>query len=304
MMQKNYIGKVLLFGEYSLLFGTKGVVLPFPNYSGQWSFSEDKNQDEDLIQFYQYGKNLKDNATYDWDRFKKDIENGLKFASTIPKGEGLGSSGALIAAFYDRYYLSEKSTISPGINLNSVRLELAELESFHHHKSSGIDPLVSWLERPVLLKGLSDIVVLNQLSSQFDWMKEQNLKIFLIPTKSKRKTCHWVELFRKKLEDKNFNTWFEKKYCPIVNDVVESFLSKKDAFFKEVQQLCTEQNSMLHAFMDIDEVKQLRSVLDLDRCALKLCGAGGGGYFLIFTKNYDEVQLKELEENYGLVQLC
>lgn len=303
MMTKFYPGKVLLFGEYSLLFGTKGIVLPFTDYCGRWRFNDSKLFDQDLLEFYNYGKTLKETRLYDWEHFKRDIDQGLEFQSSIPKGEGLGSSGALIAAFHDRYYLSDVKNISPGIDLNHVRLELAELESFHHQKSSGIDPLVSWIQRPVLLKGLNDIVVLNQLTSQFDWMKDQGINIFLIPTKSKRKTCHLVDLFRRNLEGSKFNNWFQREYCTLVDNVVDSFLSMNLNFFDNVKRLCHEQQKMLSAFMDQPEIRMLHNTLDEKSAAIKLCGAGGGGYFLLFTNKYNVENLKKLIPQFNLINL-
>ena len=37
------------------------------------------------------------------DELKRDIDKGMYFDSSIPQGYGVGSSGALVAAVYDKY---------------------------------------------------------------------------------------------------------------------------------------------------------------------------------------------------------
>jgi mevalonate kinase len=42
-------------------------------------------------------------VTFDLAELKNDVETGMYFDSSIPQGYGVGSSGALVAAIYDRY---------------------------------------------------------------------------------------------------------------------------------------------------------------------------------------------------------
>jgi mevalonate kinase len=42
-------------------------------------------------------------VTFDLAELKSDVETGMYFDSSIPQGYGVGSSGALVAAIYDRY---------------------------------------------------------------------------------------------------------------------------------------------------------------------------------------------------------
>ena len=68
------------------------------------------------------------------------------FKSNIPQGYGLGSSGALVAAFYDRY---AKKKILKNI--------FSEMESYFHGESSGVDPLNCYLGSPILIKSQNEI---------------------------------------------------------------------------------------------------------------------------------------------------
>lgn len=38
-----------------------------------------------------------------FDEIEKDLQEGMYFDSSIPRGYGVGSSGAIVAAIYDKY---------------------------------------------------------------------------------------------------------------------------------------------------------------------------------------------------------
>lgn len=300
---KTYAGKILLFGEYSVLYGTKGLVLPYDKFSGAWTFRDTPNSspDTDLEQFHQFRSQAQSKISFNWDLFKKDIEQGLIFSSSIPTGAGLGSSGALTAAFYDRYALiNQKEYYAQGVDLNAIRHDLAALESFHHHKSSGIDPLVSWLQRPIMLKGLSDITVLNQLDGHAEWLQKNSVQLYLIPTHTKRKTGEWIDRFRKKLDQIEFKNWFDDKYCPLVDKTVDNFLDMNNQFFDNIFDLCLQQEQWLNDFMQVKTLQSLRNDIKGINANIKLCGAGGGGYFLLFTQGSDN---SELIEKFSLISV-
>ena len=86
-------------------------------------------------------------------QLRKDLANGLYFDSSIPQGYGIGSSGALVAAVYDRY-ANSKITILENLTRDKL-LKLKQIfglmESFFHGKSSGLDPLNSFLSLPILI---------------------------------------------------------------------------------------------------------------------------------------------------------
>ena len=79
-------------------------------------------------------------------RWAKEAENTLTIDSNIPIGYGLGSSGAVTACIYERYAV--KTT-----KQETTRTRLAQMESFFHGKSSGIDPWVSYSQQSWLFQG-------------------------------------------------------------------------------------------------------------------------------------------------------
>ena len=99
-----FCGKVLLFGEYSVVKGGNGLALPFFKYSGNL----EKNCEsvdarlEDFAKFLQNSSILND--TLNIEAFLEDVQDGLRFISDIPQGSGVGSSGALCAAIYSTYH--------------------------------------------------------------------------------------------------------------------------------------------------------------------------------------------------------
>ena len=75
------------------------------------------------------------------------MKDGLYFDSSIPQGYGVGSSGALVAAIYDKY-ASDKITVLENLTrdkLLKLKSIFSMMESFFHGKSSGLDPLNSYL---------------------------------------------------------------------------------------------------------------------------------------------------------------
>ena len=111
-----YPSKILLFGEYSVLLSSSAIAIPFRKFTGEWAYpgyySDEYPMDaiqssQDLKGFLTYLKQVEENHQleylFDIATFEKDLEYHLYFKSTIPIGYGLGSSGALTAAIFDRY---------------------------------------------------------------------------------------------------------------------------------------------------------------------------------------------------------
>jgi len=87
-----FYGKVLLFGEYSILFNSKGLTIPYTHFTGQLSFiNDDKYTDyefavqsnKQLKEFLGYMLELEAKAempcTIDFKLLTRDIEKGLYF---------------------------------------------------------------------------------------------------------------------------------------------------------------------------------------------------------------------------------
>ncbi|MBK7029149.1 MAG: hypothetical protein IPH45_08015 [Bacteroidales bacterium] len=158
-----FYGKVLLFGEYSILFNSKGLTIPYSHFTGQLSFiNDDKYTDYDfavqsnkqMFEFMEYMQAFEVEGLMpcrmDLKRLRHDLESGLYFESNIPQGYGIGSSGALVAAVYDRYCLDKIETDEniSSENISRLRTIFSTLESLFHGQSSGIDPLNCYIQHP------------------------------------------------------------------------------------------------------------------------------------------------------------
>ncbi|HKL35022.1 MAG TPA: hypothetical protein VJ899_01890, partial [Salegentibacter sp.] len=107
-----FYSKILLFGEYGIIKDSKGLSIPYNFYNGALKVDEDPSEaaiasNRSLNRFADYLNELQENnpelVQFDLAKLKADIEKGMYFDSTIPQGYGVGSSGALVAAIYDKY---------------------------------------------------------------------------------------------------------------------------------------------------------------------------------------------------------
>jgi len=110
-----YHAKILLFGEYILMSGSRALTLPFPGFGGCFEFNKTKSpahirSNSSLKEFHDYlaekKKAFPEGLMIDLDRFRMDINDGLYLDSDIPQGYGVGSSGLLVASVYKRYALN------------------------------------------------------------------------------------------------------------------------------------------------------------------------------------------------------
>ena len=168
-------------------------------------------KEENSSPFY----NLITNLKFDYEFFSFGLEKDLWFNSDIPIGYGLGSSGALCAAIYDKF-----ATVK-SIQIEEIMLELAEIERFFHGQSSGIDPLVSFLKKSIVIDNEKKVKI-------YDDLKFENLRgegaIFVIDTKISRSTTNLVEYYKSLKINSNFKNEFINPLSHLVSLAIEQFL--------------------------------------------------------------------------------
>lgn len=294
---KSFYSKILLFGEYSVIKDSWALAIPYPLFEGRLIFkrSNGRSIDLELRDFSKYlrklfptDKHLKAgdkelNFTFDVTSYEFDISQGLYFDSTIPRGFGLGSSGALCAALFDRYGKIDSKT---SYNIFELKKVFAALESHFHGSSSGIDPLISFLNTPILIREKNELGPV-----EIPLYKEGEGAIFLLNTGRTRRTEPLVDLFLEKCNTEAFKRLCDDTLLPITNNCIISFLEgDKNALYKSYRLLSDFQYKYLapmipKLFYDIWE-EGIKS----QEYYLKLCGAGGGGFLLGMTQNFERTR--------------
>jgi len=291
-----YYAKILLFGEYGIIEDSKGLSIPFNEFNGALKFSQEKsevivNSNQSILDFYHY-LSQKQAASemlcqFDLDSLHADIQKGLYFDSTIPQGFGVGSSGALVASIYDTY-CSNKITIKAqqtGQEILQLKQIFSQMESYFHGRSSGLDPLICYLNLPVLIHSKTE---LNTVGLPTPNVQGKGA-IFLMDSGSPGQTQNMVAIFLEKCKQEGFRQLIKQQFKKYNDECIEAFL-KKDfkPLFKSVKQLS---QFALDNFSPMipDNYKQLwKEGIESNSYYLKLCGSGGGGYILGFTEDYQK----------------
>jgi mevalonate kinase len=293
-----YPAKILLFGEYSILLNSDALAIPFNRFSGELALMDSLTDCESQVA-EQSNRRLKElfifinqpdiskriEFSFDNESFRKDLERGLWFKSDIPEESGLGSSGALAAAIFDRY--SDLRTSNT--DLLKIKYCLALIESAYHGNSSGIDPLVSYLKTPVLIQGNN----IGRVSgNQIDILLHE-YGFFLVKFKQSGKTGGLVKKFNARCKSEpGYLNRMKEEYTPLNDECILS-LSKpgdNDNFFSAVRRLSELQLELFSDMIPGEFIPLIYNGLENNMFYLKLCGSGGGGYFLGFTKNISETE--------------
>lgn len=308
--EQSFNSKILLFGEYSIIQDSMGLTLPYNEFNGKLTFNENEinNQfvtesNEHLLEFANYiQKLLQDkslNIDFDIIAFKNDIENGMYFQSTIPQGFGVGSSGALVAAVYGKY-TQNKITIDSAPNKDTIlelKAILAKMESHFHGSSSGVDPLICYLNLPLLINGKNGVepvkVEMNSVGKG---------AIFLIDTGISRSTEPLVKYYMQRMEEPTFREFVDKQLKPFANNCIQAFLDgDKETLFAYMKLLSKFQFEHFKPMIPKLFNKMWKRGLDSGEYYLKLCGAGGGGFILGFTQNFEHTKKQLKGQNLELL---
>ena len=298
-----FYSKILLFGEYGIIKNSKGLSIPYNFFKGGLKLGDFKNEivkesNRNLINFNNYLKNIDSSIVeFDFIKLENDLKNGMFFDSSIPQGYGVGSSGALVAALYDRYALNkitvlENLTKPKILNLKNV---FSKMESFFHGKSSGLDPLNSYLSLPILIHSQNEIETTG-IPSQSSNGKGA---VFLLDSGTSSETAPMVELFFKSMKNKNYNKIIKENFIKTTDDCVEDFLKGNfNSLFSNMKILSKVVLENFKPMIPKDFHDLWAKGIESDDYFLKLCGSGGGGYILGFSKDFEKA--KRSLSNYKL----
>ncbi|MBQ4820868.1 mevalonate kinase [Aquimarina sp. MMG016] len=292
-----FYSKILLFGEYGIIKDSKGLSIPYNFFKGALKVSETPDEEaiksnENLKKFTEYLENIQDEGVvkFDLEKLQEDITSGMYFDSSIPQGYGVGSSGALVAAIYDKY-AEDKITVLENLTRDKL-LKLKEIfglmESFFHGNSSGLDPLNSYLSLPILIHSKDNIEPAGIPSQSIDNKKGA---VFLLDSGIVGETAPMVSIFMENMKQEGFRNMLKEQFVKHTDACVEDFLKG------DVKSLFSNIKQLSHVVLDNFKPmipKQFHTLwkkgIETNDYYLKLCGSGGGGYILGFTQDFEKAQ--------------
>lgn len=289
-----FYAKILLFGEYGIIEDSQGLTLPYSFYKGSLKFSDLKEDFEissnaSLKKYSKYLLNLELPEGFELNvkKFVADIDKGLIFESTIPQGYGVGSSGALVAAIFEKYSKEKyPAELISKDQLKSLKVVFGLLESYFHGKSSGIDPLICYMNLPILIENKENV---DKVSIPAENVGKG--AIFLIDSGSVGETGPMVQIFFEKMKTEGFRKTMKEEFIRYNNACIDTFLKKEmNPFFKNLKQLSVWAYEHFKPMIPESIYKIWKKGIDTNAYYLKLCGSGGGGYILGFTKDYAKAE--------------
>lgn len=270
-----YPSKLLLFGEYTVLCGSQALALPLNHWHGKWT-NVSMPDAEQLNSIVAYSSWLSANQLISsavQQQMIADVEAGWIYTADIPIGYGLGSSGAYVAAIYDRYVRTESNS-SPAKDV------LSKMEGYFHGASSGMDPMVSFHQNAVYKdeKGLFHLVATP------DW--PEGMKVYLLDSGIGRATGPLVNIFKAALDQPEFRDRLERDLIPAVEHAIHFYLLGQGAMLETCLNVINQFQRKHFEMLIPDAIKhRWDNLTATPDTYVKFCGAGGGGYFLIITTN-------------------
>lgn len=293
-----FYSKILLFGEYGIIKDSKGLSIPYNFYNGALKVDQNPSAEaiksnQSLQKFAAYLELLQQEqpelVTFNLEALKADVARGMYFDSSIPQGYGVGSSGALVAAIYDKY-ANDKITVLENLTrekLLQLKNIFAQMESFFHGKSSGLDPLNSYLSIPILINS-KDNIEATGIPTQSTTGKGA---VFLLDSGIVGETAPMVNIFMENLKDQGFRTMLKNQFVKYTDACVENFLGGDiKSLFSNTKKLSKVVLNNFKPMIPEEFHGVWQKGIDTNDYYLKLCGSGGGGYILGFTEDLEKAK--------------
>ena len=290
-----FYSKILLFGEYGIIEDSKGLSIPFNFFKGglrigDMSELSEKESNLNLKKFRDYLLKIETSTVeFDFEKLNLDLNKGMFFDSSIPQGYGVGSSGALVAAFYDRYAIN-KITVLENLTKSKILVLkniFSTMESFFHGKSSGLDPLNSYLSLPILIHSKNEVETTGIPSQE----SKGKGAVFLLDSGKSSDTAPMVDLFFKSMKNKNYNKMIQEEFIKTTDNCVDDFLNGNfNSLFKNIKVLSKVVLKNFKPMIPENFHNIWAKGIESDEYFLKLCGSGGGGYILGFAKDFKKAQ--------------
>lgn len=284
--------KLLLFGEYSILSGSAAITIPLWDFKARLFLPsretevnrESNHHIRNFIRFLKQDDYFTEHI--DTDELAKIADRGLFLQSNIPEGYGLGSSAALCVALYKAFGRSALTETKSLIALYS------KMEAYFHGNSSGIDPITIHTGNKLLIRN-GVVKTISNTPNLFN-----GIYLYLLDSNLPRHAKSFIETYRYLSANSHYVSHFKLNYLPLVDRIVQSAETGNTAW-NDLMELSQQQLFFFRKMMPDPIYALWEGQLETRNVCLKLLGAGGGGYFLVFS-------LKELNhlEDYNLIRIC
>ena len=272
----SFNSKILLFGEYGIMHDSNALSIPYKKFNGSLSKSNHLSEDqkisnrniESLYEYIIQEDYLND--IINSDNLKEEIDSGLYFDSNIPIGSGLGSSGALVSSIISKYSKVDLKSFSN----SEIKKIMSLVESKFHGNSSGFDPAVSYFNKPMLYS--------NQKIKLIERIAFKDFKVYIIDSQIDSSTKKMIKVFEDKISKSEFRLFFNSKFINNTNQCINHLINTSKLFRDSVKKLS---NDTLHNFQEMIPEKlknKWKEGIKNDSYYMKLCGSGGGGFFLAY----------------------
>lgn len=283
---KTFNAKILLFGEHLINLGSDALSIPYRKFNGKLIRTEKSEQRLALF------LNFLTLRKFDFLDEKKLVgAKDLAFSSNIPMGYGCGSSGAIVAACYD--YLKSDDIE----DLKVLQSRFAMMEAFYHGKSSGTDPLISYLNEAIRFSRDKSIQLIPDLNISLD-----NYSLILIDSGQPREGKKYIKWFMERANDDEFKSILKEELVPATQKIINSFLDNAEYDFMSNFSIISKIQAEHMGKMIPDRMKKLWNEGSVSgELFLKICGAGGGGFFIGLLRNNAQLTLLKDYNTYSLL---
>ena len=249
--------------------------MPLKQWKGEWKQTEDgfAGNNSPLMKYVDWLKSKDIISAATAAHMINDAEEGWNYVADIPIGYGLGSSGAYVAAIYDRYIIKE----NPATTF-TTREMLSKMEGYFHGSSSGMDPMVSYTGEAVY----KDEMGLFQSINDPGW--PEGFQVYLLDSGIGRATGPLVELYKEALKQEKFELQIKRELIPMVEHAIHFYLADSGQMLEACIQVISQfQRLHFSKLIPPSIQKQWDTLIKLPGVYMKFCGAGGGGYFLVIS---------------------
>ena len=161
------------------------------------------------------------------------------------------------------------------------------MESFFHGKSSGLDPLNSYLSLPILINSKTNIEPAG-IPSQ----KEGKGAVFLLDSEQVGETEPMVNIFMNKMKNEGFRKMLNEEFAIYTDACIDNFLhGNVSSLLGNVKKLSKLVLANFKPMIPSAFHKIWEQGIQTNDYYLKLCGSGGGGYILGFAQDYDKAKV-------------